>query len=338
MTTFPLLAVPGIDRTSERFRRELVRGSLERGYDPNFIAAIISNESGFRPNVQNQLGAPALGLIQFWRDYFPAIASRAGMRVTWEDLRRLSATEQLPLVFAYFDGTKIRSLGSSATPTDYYMATFLPALVGAPSDRVLGQRDGEGPVEGTSLSLAKMYAQNPGFDHDGDGVFTVGDVGRKIESTLSAARGRPPVLVPLAVAFSGAGSSPAAPPTEPGESFRPDAGAVAAADPGREMEPSAEPSAASDDDLATLPPDYRLVSLPPLERGDAGVAVYLLQTLLGYLKRDSLFGPLTERRVRTFQEVAGIRSPTQSQSVRVCDATWALLAKHADRLTRHGGP
>lgn len=339
MDAYPLLAVSGLEKTNDAFRRALVRGSLARGYDPSFIAAVISNESGFDPNVQNRLGAPALGLLQFWRDYFPAIARRAGMRVTWEDLRHLSAIEQLPLVFAYFDGTRLSSLGAAATPTDYYMATFLPALVGAPRDRVLGERDAAGPLPGTGLSLDKLYRQNPGFDHDGDGRFTVADVGRKVELALSRARGREPYLVPLAeiplaevplAAVEGEepsdGSPSASPPTASSPTPEPERA---------RGEPSADPSAvssppdSSDDDLATLPPDYRLVTLPTLSRQDAGLAVYVLQTLLGYLKRDSLFGPLTEKRLKTFQEVAGLRKPDSSEPVATCDGTWALLAKHA---------
>lgn len=184
--TDTLPAVYGIDRTTDGFRRALIDQAKEAGLNADYIAAVISVESGFRANIQNLGGAPALGLIQFWRDYWAPIAKRAGRPdVKWEELRTMSAEEQVPFVLAYYKGTKLPRLGGSATPGDYYMATFMPAFVGKPESFVLGRKGSTERLAG--LNMGKVYAQNKGLDVDGDGEITVGDVGRKVTTAYGKA-------------------------------------------------------------------------------------------------------------------------------------------------------
>jgi len=185
-----LLAVPGLQRTTNRFRWALVNGAEKRGLNPSYIAAVISLESGFRPNIRNQQGAPAMGLLQFWRDSFPPLARKVGQPdAQWEDLARSSALQQVPFVLAAFQGRKL------ATPTDYYVANFLPVAVGKPADFELGREGSEDQLEGTHLSKGAVYRQNAGLDANGDGVITVSDVGSLIEGTVDQARARPPIQV-----------------------------------------------------------------------------------------------------------------------------------------------
>jgi len=47
---------------------------------------------------------------------------------------------------------------------------------------------------------------------------------------------------------------------------------------------------------------------PVLRRGNSGDSVLLLQQLLGHLKLDSIFGPLTEAKVRQFQLTHGLKA------------------------------
>lgn len=193
--SFELLDFPGLASTSPQFRETLAASALRAGLNPNYISAVMSLESGYDPNVQNFQGAPALGLIQFWRDYFPAVARRAGQpEVTWEDLRSMTASDQVPFVIAFFRASKLPGLGSRATPTDYYMTAFLPAFVGRDPSFVLG-REGSQETLAPGLSLGAVYAQNKGLDVNGDGLITVGDVGAKIERRVEAAREKPRVVV-----------------------------------------------------------------------------------------------------------------------------------------------
>jgi hypothetical protein len=190
-----LLNVPGLEqRTDNAFRAELVERSRIAGYNPDYLAAVISFESGFDANVQNRGGSPALGLIQFWRDYFPPVAKRAGMDVVWEDLRRLTAREQLPLVFAYMQGTG-RKITAVSPVRDYYLNVFLPAAVGKSESFVIGEKGSTETLWG--LSKGRLYDQNAGFDADRDGRYTVGDVARKIERLVADAEKRPRVPVDL---------------------------------------------------------------------------------------------------------------------------------------------
>lgn len=189
-----MLDVVGLQaRTDNAFRSSLFSRATESDLNPDYIAAVMALESGFDPNVQNKGGAPALGLIQFWRDYFPQIAARAGRPdVQWDALRSMSAVDQVPFVIAYYQGTRV---SRESSPTDYYMATFMPAFVGKPPSFELGRRDSTEQIAG--LSKAKVYAQNAGLDSDRDGSITVGDVGKKIESIVATARQRPRVSVVL---------------------------------------------------------------------------------------------------------------------------------------------
>lgn len=179
-----LADLPGLYRTTPEFRAALVQLARDNNLDPDKVGAVIAIESGFRANDQNSRGERALGLIQFWADYFPALARAARMDVTWEDLRHLSATEQLPLVMAYFRQHRITAANSAA---DYLVATFLPSQIGKPSGTVLALRGSSDLLPGTKLKLGTIYASNPTYDTNGDGVITVGDLQERIDGVLNAA-------------------------------------------------------------------------------------------------------------------------------------------------------
>lgn len=192
--TFPLLAVRGIDKTTPSFREQLVAGSLAHGLNPSYVAAVIAFESGFNPKAMNPDGG-ALGLLQWRKSIFPAVAKKAGMNLAWEDLPSLTAEEQLPLVFAYYADKPIRE---TSTPSDYYLAVFLPIGVGKPPEFLLGQKDSTAKHPG-GLSLSKIYDLNRGLDKNPvDGKITVRKAAAPVQAILDAARGRTPLSVPLA--------------------------------------------------------------------------------------------------------------------------------------------
>lgn len=180
-----IIAVRGIETTSAAFRHALYRGAVARGLNPDHLAAVISLESGFNPQAENSQ-SHALGLIQWVNDAsFAATARRAGM--PWlkrQNLRFMSAMQQLPLVFAWFDG--IGKLTPSSRLVDYYLAVWGPAHIGKGDSTVLA-RDPD-----------KAYVQNKGFDDDRKGYFTVSDVAREITKVRSSglARGVVPADAP----------------------------------------------------------------------------------------------------------------------------------------------
>lgn len=188
-----LLDIDGLRaNTTPEFRAALVQQATDAGYDPSYIAAVIRLESDFNPAARNP-GGHALGLLQWWDSLFPSTAAAAGQAgVQWNDLASLTATEQLPFVMAYLQHATTRDL---VTPTDYRMAVFMPAFVGASPSTVLGQANSAALLPGTNLSLGTIYAQNQGLDTNGDGVITVGDVGSQIESLVADARTRAPIEV-----------------------------------------------------------------------------------------------------------------------------------------------
>lgn len=189
-----LLDIPDlVAKTTPSFRDELFRVSTEAGYNPSYIAAVIKLESDFNPAALNP-GGHALGLLQWWDTYFPATAAAAGMpSVQWRDLQRMSAVEQLPFVIGYL---RQAAPGKALlTPTDYRLAVFMPAYVGASPMKVLGKKGSTLQLDNTGLSLGKVYDQNAGLDLDHDGEITVADLGRGIEAMVADARQRPPVPV-----------------------------------------------------------------------------------------------------------------------------------------------
>jgi len=269
-TTFPLLSVRGIEKTSAAFREQLVAGALAHGLNPSYVAAVIAFESGFNPQARNPDGG-ALGLIQWRRSIFPAVAKKAGMNVAWEDLPKLTAEQQLPLVFAYYADKPIHE---TSAPSDYYLAVFLPIGVGKPQSFLLGERDSAAKHPG-GLTFGKVYELNQALDKNpADGRITVAKAAAPVLSILEAARGRTPLLVPLLDGLP--------------EAFRstvPSPGGVYSSPLPR---PAPLPSISEEDvdleALETLPIPLSSGDgshdLPTLKRGSHGTLVCLLQRML----------------------------------------------------------
>lgn len=171
-----------LERTDNAFRWGLIQVGARLKTDPNYLAGVMRTESGFRPDAVNPDGG-ATGLIQF----MPATAVKLG--TTTAELKQMTALEQLVYVEKYFKSFT----GKMKTPTDVYMATFMPAFVGKPADFVLGREGDDTKVFG--LTLNQIYKSNKGFDKNKDGTITVGEVGATVEATLAAARQKPPIDV-----------------------------------------------------------------------------------------------------------------------------------------------
>lgn len=161
-----LFCFPGIERTTPEFRRELCAMADRLTVDPNAIAAVMSIESGFRPDAQNphrdKNGESAVGLIQF----MPFLLRKWGYEPA--AVAKMSAVEQLALVERFYKKQ------NDDDPGTLYMLTFMPACAFFPDNYVLGQQGSEATLFG--LSMHQIYRQNAGLDRDKDGDIEVGEV------------------------------------------------------------------------------------------------------------------------------------------------------------------
>lgn len=171
-----LIGAPGIEATTPRFRVELVRVANALGLDPDYLATVISQESGFDPQAKNRAGSSAVGLIQFTQ------AAREPLGVTRDQILGMSAEEQLGLVARHY----APYAGRLRTLEDAYLAVFYPWGIGKSLDTVLMPRPGRDPDE---------YTQNKGYDFGGKGYITVADVTRAIRGRYKDGLARPRVPV-----------------------------------------------------------------------------------------------------------------------------------------------
>jgi hypothetical protein len=182
-----IAAVSGLEEnTTPEFRRKLIAIAEELGTNPDYLAAVMSVESGrtFDPAIRNPQGG-ATGLIQF----MPATA-RNHLGTTTEELSQMSAEEQLDYVKKYYEPFK----GRLKSVDDVYLATFMPYYVGKPRSAVIAQEGSSARSDKSSHTQGKVYDQNKGLARGG--VITVGSVTAVARGRLSVATRR--VDVPAA--------------------------------------------------------------------------------------------------------------------------------------------
>ena len=146
------------------FNKKLDKIANALGVSSKDLVAIMKQESGVNPAAVNKQSG-ATGLIQF----MPDTARRLGTSV--EELRTMSAVEQLDYVYKYF---KMVGVKPGMELGDLYMAVFMPKYVGADDSTVLGK-------DGASGFSGKVYAQNKGLDRNKDGSITVADVKSSVQ-------------------------------------------------------------------------------------------------------------------------------------------------------------
>jgi len=145
------------------FNRKLEKIAGQLGVKASDLIAIMKQESGVNPSAVNS-SSGATGLIQF----MPSTANRLG--TSTDELRRMSAVDQLDYVYKYFKMTGV----GNGTLGDLYMAVFMPKYVGANDNTVLGQAGADG-------FSGRVYSQNKGLDRNKDGKITVADVKQSVE-------------------------------------------------------------------------------------------------------------------------------------------------------------
>ncbi len=160
--------------TPEEFRNSVQGFAEGAGLNPDAVLRVIQHESGGKPGVTNSLTGKHAGLIQFSRETWDGLAKEAGTPdLSWEEMRKMSAEEQLPYVMMYFNRL---GLGPNNDAGDYAMAAFMPAFWNKPDDFVLGMKDSRESIGG--LSMHKVWSQNPGLRNGN--TITVGDVRRSV--------------------------------------------------------------------------------------------------------------------------------------------------------------
>ena len=127
------------------------------GLDSNWLMAIMNFESAgtFSPSITNSLGY--VGLIQFGE------SARKTLGVTKEQLKAMSAVEQLDYVEKYYNMYK----GKYKSYVDAYFAVFFPLAIGKPDDWV---------IEGGGLTAKQIYDANPAFANVKEGKLRVWEV------------------------------------------------------------------------------------------------------------------------------------------------------------------
>lgn len=162
------------------FLPKLIRESIKRGINPDELLNVMAVETGgtFNPRAKNPLSS-ATGLIQFMEETVDGKNGRGGIGrsvgITHDMIRSLSATEQLDLVFAYFDQKKFR--GKLGTQAALYSAVGTGQAGGDDSQVRFTRADGD-----------KYRLNAPTWDRDKDGVIRQGELGAAAQAKLGAGK------------------------------------------------------------------------------------------------------------------------------------------------------
>ncbi len=160
--------VKGIEKLRQSDLKALDNAAKEIGVEIDWLATVISFESGFNPAVQNKF-SNATGLIQV----LPSTASnilKLSKEEAIEKVKKMSFSEQLQkVVIPYFSSYK----GRLHSLDDTYLAVFYPAAIGKSSDTIIA-------IQGQPI-----YDQNAGFDKLGLGYITKFDITSRIRSQLN---------------------------------------------------------------------------------------------------------------------------------------------------------
>jgi hypothetical protein len=170
MTT--LARFPNIETVQRGDLASLVGLAYRLGIEPDWLAAVISFESGFNPKAVNRY-SNAAGLIQFMPATAKTLLKAASNEAATAQVLAMTFPEQLNLAEKYFAPYQ----GRMGSVDDVYLAVFYPAAIGTAPDHVVGR-------PGTAV-----YEQNKAaFDKEGKGYFTTSDITENIRSVLSRAQ------------------------------------------------------------------------------------------------------------------------------------------------------
>lgn len=138
--------------------------SSKLGIDPNWLMAIMKFESAgtFSPSKKNSIGC--IGLIQFCPDVAGGnYKTINGKRYYLSDLAKMTALEQLDIVYEYYKPFT----GDIKNYIDTYFVTLFPLAIGKIDDWV---------IQGAGVSASAFYKSNPAFNIVKDGKVRVWEV------------------------------------------------------------------------------------------------------------------------------------------------------------------
>lgn len=163
-----MLRVRGLyENTTPEFRRKLARVAQAVGTDPDFLAAVISFETGgsFRAD-EASARSTGVGLLQFTK------IARDKLGVTRDALVSMSPVEQLDVVERYLRPYA----GRVERLDDLYLAVIAPAFV--------GERDAQRVIY---AAPSDEYDANKELDLGAKGGITVEDAVRSVRRTYANA-------------------------------------------------------------------------------------------------------------------------------------------------------
>lgn len=167
------------------FDRAFLDACRQIGCKPLHLLGVMMNESGVNPAAHNPHGN-ASGLIQFMPDTLRALGWKAGDQA----FRNLSASAQLPYVVAFYrpwakDAAEGAEDGEPAwnSPARLYQATFLPGTLKT-------ARKPEDVIAAHGGRLGWAFDANAGFDQNGDGKITVGELSTAVMNAVNRNRAR----------------------------------------------------------------------------------------------------------------------------------------------------
>ncbi|GEM_PF-1599823 len=148
--TAKALEAEALQKHGPEFVQKVKEMSTRLGIKPEWLLAVMKNESGMSTSIRNSQGG-ATGLIQF----MPATAK--GLGTTTDALAQMSGVEQLKYVEKFF----APNAGKFKSGADLYLNTFWPAALGKGDDYKIGG--------------AEVARVNKGFDLDKNGQITAGE-------------------------------------------------------------------------------------------------------------------------------------------------------------------
>lgn len=151
----------------ENFIQKLNEISKKLQVNPNWLLAVMWKESKINPSAQNSI-SKATGLIQWMPS---TLRDKRYKGITTDELKKMSATEQLDLVYLYFKPY----VGKLNSLQDVYAVTFFPAAMGKDDDWVLQSKN---------VSAEKIAAQNKVVDLNRDGKITKGEFDEYVVKNL----------------------------------------------------------------------------------------------------------------------------------------------------------
>jgi hypothetical protein len=146
-------------KVSQAFINKVVQISKRLNCDPNDLMSIMFIETGrtFDPKITNSIGA--VGLIQFTK------IARKELNVTSEELKSMSAEQQLDYVEKYIANAKSRrNISGHIDSATLYTLIYMPSKANlAKNDTIASRGD-------------SYYDQNKGLDANKDGRITKADL------------------------------------------------------------------------------------------------------------------------------------------------------------------